>query len=74
MAWLKYMGAHTGHSLLLNFIHKRHKMIYNAGEHMYMCIAVYGHTIQEKVRTPDVNIYWILRHESSTTQVSKCIG
>ena len=32
-------------------------MVYNAGEHMYMCIAVYGHRIQEKVRTPGINIY-----------------
>ena len=60
--------------LLLNFIHRRHKKVSNAGEHMYMGITIYGHRRQKKVRTPGIDIYWILRHERSTTLVSICIG
>ena len=57
---------------VLNFIHRRHKKVSNAGEHMYMGISIYGHRRQKKVRTPGIDIYWILRHERSTTLVSIC--
>ena len=59
---------------VLNFIHRMHKRVSNAGEHMYMGITIYGHRRQKKVRTPGIDIYWILRHEWSTTLVSICIA